>query len=121
MNDQTNQTPGVIDLRKVRLAFPDLWQPGAMKASKENTNPTAQFGATFLIPKGSAMEKEVWSTISEVARAKWGKEGDELVDSLKSNTQKFCFIDGDSIGKRKLDGFPGNFALSAKNRLRPGS
>jgi hypothetical protein len=105
--------------QKIRLAFPALWVPTAMKPTKENPNPKKQHSATFLVPKGSKMEKLINDTIDKVAKAAWGRDSAEIIESVKNNTNKSCWINGDSIEKRKLDGYPGNMALTAKNDRRP--
>lgn len=118
MSTQT-QPLGQINVLKVRLAFPALWTPTSMKPTKDNPNPKKQFSSTFLVEKGSKMAKLIEETIEKVAQEKWKKDGKEIVESVKNNAQKSCWIDGDGIDKRKLDGYPGHFALTAKNDRRP--
>jgi hypothetical protein len=102
----------IIKLPKVRLAFPDLYVPTAFEEGQE-----PKYGATFLVAKGSQLDKEIQHAISEVATAKWGAKAKAILDSLKGNSQKLCYTDGDL--KDQYDGFPGNMALSAKNPARP--
>lgn len=104
---------------KVRLAFPALWTPTSMKPTKENPNPKKQFSATFLVPKGSKTEAAIKEAIDAVAADKWKKDAKEVIASVITNVNKSCWIDGDSIDKRRLDGYPGHFALTAKNTRPP--
>lgn len=105
---------GEITLRKVRLAFPDLYVPTAMKEGQQK-----QYGSTFLIPQDSDLDKQVQKTIKAVAEAKWGDEAEDILEMIEDDTQLCGYISGDHKKKRKLDGFSGNMALSAKNKLRP--
>lgn len=105
---------GEVTLRGVRLSFADLWKPVSMKPEQPK-----QFGATFLMLKGSDNEKAVRAKIIEVAKAKWGAKADEVLDVIEGDTQLCCFIDGDHKKKKKLDGYSGNWSLSAKNKRQP--
>lgn len=116
MNDQTKAMTsiGEINLLGVRLAFPDLFTPTAMKPDQPK-----QFGATFLVEKGTKTEAALREKIKEVAKAKWGKDAAEILASIENNPQKCAFGDGDGIEKRKLDGYAGHVYITAKNKRRP--
>jgi hypothetical protein len=96
----------------VRLAFPDLFVPTAFEEGQEK-----KYGATFLIPKGSPLTKEIERAIKEVAAAKWGAKAQAVLDSIKGVPNKYCFCDGDL--KSEYDGYEGMMSLSAKNSARP--
>lgn len=116
MSEQTQpmKAIGEIDLIKVRLAFPDLWVPTSMKPDQPK-----QYGSTFLMEKGSENQKRVEAAIKRVAKAKWPQDWEEVLELVEGDTQLCCFIDGDHKKKKKLDGFSGNWSLSAKNKKRP--
>jgi len=114
MSEQAVKPLGEVVLTKVRLAFPDLWTPTSMKPDQPK-----QFGATFLIEKGSKNEKLVRDAVAAVTKEKWKKDAEEEFDAIKDNPQACAFINGDSIKKRKLDGYAGHMALTAKNKTRP--
>lgn len=118
MNTQAKPL-GEIDIIGVRLAFPALWTPTAMKPTKDNPNPKKQYSSTFLVKKGSKAEALINETIEKVAQEKWKKDGKEVLESVRNNTNKSAWIDGDGIDKRKLDGYPSHMALTAKNDRRP--
>lgn len=109
---QIGENDMIIKLPNVRLAFPDLFVPTAFEAGQEE-----KYGCVFLLPKGSALHKEIEHAINEVAAAKWGAKAKATLDSLRGNSAKFCFTDGDL--KEQYDGFAGHMALSAKNASRP--
>lgn len=119
MTDAQSKPLGEINIFKQRLAFPALWTPTSVKPTKENPNPTKQFSATFLVPKGSKTEAMINDTIMKVATEKWKKDAKEIVESVINNKNLSCWMNGDGIEKRKLDGFPGHMALTAKNKRRP--
>lgn len=100
-----------VKLKNVRLSFPDLW---VARPFKQGDQP--KFGAQFLIPKGSALAKEIDKAILAVAEAKWPNKGAAIVKSIKGNPNKFCYQDGDT---RDYDGYAGMMSLSAKNTIRP--
>jgi Protein of unknown function (DUF2815) len=102
----------IIKLHNVRLAFPDLFIPTAFEAGQEE-----KYGATFLVPKDSPLVKEIEHAINEVAAQKWGAKAKATLDGIRGNSQKYCFVDGDTKGQ--YDGFLGHMALSAKNEKRP--
>lgn len=93
-----------IKLSKVRLSFPDLWEP----AQFEGKGPS-YYRAQFLISKNSENFKIVNNEILKVAEDKWPKKGKAVVESLQGNSQKFCFTDGDI---KDYDGYQGCWALS---------
>jgi len=111
---ETLKSDGEVTLLKVRLAFPDLYVPTAMEEGKPK-----QYGATFIMAQDGKMHKRVQAAVDKIAEAKWGKKAKDVLDLIDEDTQKFCFISGDHKKKRNLDGFEGNMALSAKNKLRP--
>lgn len=100
-----------LTIKNVRLAFPDLFVPTAFQEGQ-----TKKYGATFLIEKNSADIKAIEEAIEAVAKEKWGKDAEKVLKSLKGDSQKFCFVDGDS---KDLDGYAGCMALSAKTERRP--
>jgi len=109
---EDNRMSNELTLKGPRLAFPDLFVPTAFKEGQP-----LQYGAVFLIPKGSDMEKQVNDAITRVATEKWGKQAEAVLKSIKPVPQSFCFMDGDN--KTNLDGYEGHMALSSKNKRRP--
>lgn len=101
----------IIQLKNVRLAFPDLWKATAFEDGQE-----PKYGATFLISKKSPLIREIETAINEVAVAEWKEKAKTVLASIKGNPNKFCFQDGDA---KTYDGYAGCMALSSKNKKRP--
>ena len=100
-----------VKLPNVRIAFPEIFRATPFK---EGDDPT--FSATFLIPKGSALDKEIEAAIQETAKAKWGAKAEQILKSIRHNPNRFCYQDGDT---KSYDGFEGHMALRAKSKVRP--
>jgi len=100
-------------LKDVRLAFPSLWKASAPKGGGE-----AAFSASFIIPKTHPQLAELNAAIAAVAKEKWGTKADAVLKAMKA-ADKVCLHDGDS--KTDYDGFEGNFYVSARAKVRPGT
>ena len=100
-----------LQLKNVRLSFPDLFEPRAFKAGDE-----PKYKGTFLIEKGSAQEKAVEAAILATATEKWGAKAAGIIKQIRNNPNKFNFQDGDT---KEYDGYAGMMALSASSKSRP--
>ena len=100
-----------ITLKNVRLSFPDLFVARPFKPGD-----APKFKATFLVPKGSAQDKELNAAIRAVAKEKWGAKADNILKQITNNPNKFCYQDGDN---KDYDGYEGHMAFSANNKTRP--
>jgi hypothetical protein len=101
----------IIQLKNVRLAFPDLWKPTAFEDGQE-----LKYGATFLVSKKDPQVKAINAAIQEVATEAWKEKAKAVLTSISGQPNKYCFQDGDN---KSYDGFQGCMALSAKNKKRP--
>lgn len=101
----------IIQLKNVRLAFADLFKPTAFEDGQE-----LKYGATFLISKKAPQIKEIEAAILEVAIAEWKDKAKGILATIKTNPNKYCFLDGET---KSYDGFQGCMALSSKNKKRP--
>lgn len=100
-----------VKLQNVRLAFPKLF-----KAEQVNGEGDPQFSATFILPKNHPNVKDIENAILQVAKEKWADKADAILKKVKAEL-KTCLKDGDL--KADLDGFTGNYFLSASNKTRP--
>lgn len=100
----------ILKLKNVRLSFPDLYVPKAFKDGEP------KFGATFLVPKTSALHKEIEKAILDAATVKFGAKAAKIIEGIRSNPNKFCYQDGDT---KEYDGYEGCMALRAKRDSRP--
>lgn len=105
---------GRIKLENVRLSFPALFKPEAFKPGDK-----PKFKATFLIPQGSPLAKQVDAKILAVLKEKFptppGK-AQQILSSIQGNTNKFCWQNGDH---KSYDGYAGMMALSCKSDVKP--
>ena len=102
----------VLKLNNVRVSFPDLFIPKPFKAGD-----VPKFKCTFLIPKGSKLDKEVEKAILAAGKAsKWGAKAEKEIAAMRNNPNKFCYQDGDN---KDYDGYAGMMALSAGSKTRP--
>ena len=104
----------LVKLQNVRLSFPDLFEAKPYTAGDKPMH-----SATFLIPKGSDLDKTVWKAIKDQVKVKFGlndEKAQKLIDSIKNNPNKFCYQDGDT---KTYDGYEGHMALRAKAEKRP--
>jgi len=97
-----------INLKKVRLSFPDLF---TAKAFEEGGTKT--YGCTLLVEPGSANDKAIRVAMQKASEEKWGvKHAPILKAALASNnSQKVCYWDGST---KEYDGYDGVQALTAK-------
>ncbi|WP_085248052.1 DUF2815 family protein [Gilliamella mensalis] len=100
-----------VKLQNVRLAFPELF-----KAEQVNGEGDPQFSATFILPRNHPNVKDIENAILQVAKEKWADKADAILKKVKAEL-KTCLKDGDL--KADLEGFAGNYFLSASNRTRP--
>ena len=103
-----------VQLRKVRLSFPDLWEAKAFRDGKPS------FGATFLIPKSDKNTiAAIENAILKAAEAKFGAKAKQIVDMVRTDHKAFLFQDGDHARYADYEGYAGHMVLRAKSRTRP--
>lgn len=100
-----------MQLKKVRLAFPQLFE-----AKTVNGEGKPAFSASFLIDPSDPQVEAINAEIERVAKEKWGAKADTLLVSLRKG-DKLALHDGDL--KAQYDGYPGNLYISARNAVRP--
>ncbi len=102
-----------VKLKKVRLAFPVLWEP------KEFTpgDGKPRFDATFLVEPGSENDLAIRAAITTTAKETFGKTAETNLNAWKFNSNKFAYQDGNT--KPDLDGFPGLWFLGAHSKVQP--
>jgi hypothetical protein len=100
-----------ITLPKVRLSFPKVFTAEAFTPGDK-----PKFSATFLIPKGSALEKKVVAAAIAALDTKFPGKGKTLYASIAGNRNKCGVQDGDAY---EYDGYAGHTAVKASNTIRP--
>lgn len=101
----------LLVLKKARLAFPNLFTPRAF-----GEDGTADFNAIFIFDRESANEAECRKVMDEVGSAKWREKWPAIKKELESRDRTAMH---DGANKASLDGFDGNFYVSARNKVRP--
>lgn len=100
-----------IKLNNVRLSFPALFKAEAFKPGDD-----PRFKATFLIPEGSALAKEVEKAAIAALEEKFPKKGATIYKQIFGNNNKCNISDGNLA---EYDGYAGMIAVSAKSKTRP--
>lgn len=95
-----------LKLLEVRLSFPDLFVP----VSFEEGDKKLRYNATFLIEPGSENDKLIRATIKAVAEEVWSKKAEAMLGSFHGNTNKYCYLDGNT---KEYDGYEGLWYLSS--------
>lgn len=101
-----------VILKNVRLAFPDLFEPVPF-----DQNGAPRYSANFLIEKGSDNHKIIMAAIQQVATETWKAKAKAIVDSLRGNSNKFCYTDGDA---KAWNGAEGCMVLAGHRREADG-
>lgn len=100
-------------LNNVRIAFPNLYEPRAVKNSDK-----PRYSACFLIEPNDPQIAKLKGAILQVAKDKWGNKHEQVLKSLKAQ-DRLCLHDGDT--KAKYAGFEGMMFVSAARQLRDGA
>ncbi len=105
MANATTQNPEII-LKDVRLSFPDLFHATEFKEGDGKP----RWNATFLVVPGSENDKKINAAIAEAAKITWKDKADKMLASIKTNSNKFCYLDGNS---KDYDGYEGMMYLAS--------
>lgn len=104
-----------VTLTKVRLSFPDLF----VATPYDETTPKGQYryNATFLIEPGSANAQNIERAISQAAAETWEDKGPAKVAEYRGNSNKFCYLNGDT---KDYDGYEGFMYLASHRKVTDG-
>lgn len=102
-----------ITLKRVRLAFPAIWEPKPFNGKGE-----PRCDAQFLIdPKlQPELVMKIVDVMQKLAVEKWKEKAVTTLQSLKAKGD-LCLHDGNT--KAEYDGFAGNLFISASNKIAP--
>lgn len=101
-----------IKLNNVRLSFPNLFKPVAFEPGAPE-----RYDATYLVEPGSENDKAIRAAIKSVATEKFGKKAEAILGSIKGNTNKFCYLDGNL---KEYDGYEGMYYLACHRKAKDG-
>jgi len=104
-----------VKLSSVRVAFPAFFEAKAFRGEGE-----PRFGGKFPIEPGSANAKTLDAAMLDVARAKWGKDGDKILAELKKK-DRVCYHESEYANEAgdTYDGFEDKHYLSVGGKVRP--
>ena len=100
-----------VQLRDVRLAFPQLFDAKAVNGQGE-----PKFSASFIFPRSHPQLAELAKAVEAAAVTKWAEKAGETLKQLKA-ADRLPVHDGD--GKSDYDGYAGNLFMNASNKVRP--
>lgn len=101
-----------IRLESVRLSFPNLFTAKEFKAGDGKP----RFDATFLIEPGSKNDKRIRDAIQQAGTEKLGAKWPKFLASVEGQSNKFCYLDGDT---KDYEGYEGMMYLAAHSKIRP--
>lgn len=105
-----------IRLDDVRISFPALWEPEAMKPGDRPA-----FSGQFLIDKDSENATKIRRAIGKIAKAKWKGKAKAILVQLKK-ADRLCLKDGDAKldgDDNPMEGYEGHYFVSARSYVRP--
>lgn len=103
-----------VKLTNVRLSFPDLFEAVQFPGQADSE---PRYNASFLIDPGSANDKAVQAAIQAEAAAEWDKKAASTLTSIKGNSNKYCYVSGDT---KDYDGYAGMMCLSSHRKEKAG-
>lgn len=101
-----------VTLKDVRLSFPDLFE-----AKDYQNDGKFRYNATFLVEPGSNNDKAVRAALKAAAEEKFGKKADAILKSLENNSNKFCYLDGNT---KEYDGYEDMMYIAAHRKQADG-
>lgn len=101
-----------VHLKNVRLSFPDLFK--AVEFKPGDGKP--RYNATFLIVPDSDNDKAIRAAIVAAAEESWGDKAKKIVESIKGQSNKFCYLDGDL---KDYEGYADHLYLACHSKTRP--
>ncbi len=110
MSEPKQDNKRIIKLRKVRIAFPQLFEKKSVNGGAE------AYSAAFLFPRDHEAKQIVSDAIRLAAKEKWGAKADQVLAQLKAQN-RLCLYDGNT--KAELDGYEGNLFVNANNKTQP--
>lgn len=102
-----------IKLAGVRLSFPDLFKAVEFKTGDGKP----RFNASFLVEPGSENDKRIKAAIAAEALEAFGPKGPKIVAGLEGQSNKYCYLDGDT---KEYDGYEGKMVLASHSKVAPG-
>lgn len=103
-----------VMLKNVRIAF---CQSLVGEAETFPGSTVARHSAVFLVEPGSENDKAIQAAIKAEAVNVWAKKADSTLEGLKGNSNKYCYLSGNT---KDYDGFEGMMTLGAHRKEADG-
>lgn len=103
-----------VKLLDVRIAFCQ----SLFEAEQYQGKGPFRHSSTFLIVPGSANDKAIEAAILAAATEKWPKKAAAMIESMRGNSNKFCYQKGDL---KDYDGFQGMMSLAGHRKQQDGA
>lgn len=101
-----------IRIDNVRLSFPELWTPKAIKAGDKPA-----CSATALFPPDHPAAKLVNDAIEAAATEKWKGDAKDMLEALRAQ-DRVCIHNG-ALKAKKYEGYAGMLFVNARNPVPP--
>ncbi len=103
-----------VKLNKVRLAFPNLFNPVEFRPGDKKP----RYDATFLVVPGSANDKAIAAAIKDAVAEKFpaAAEAAKFLKGVVGQKNQYCYLDGDT---KEYDGYEGMLYLACHSKVRP--
>lgn len=102
-----------MNLKNVRASFPKYFTAESF-AGDPTSKPA--YSGSFLLPPNHPQMKALKAAIQQVAKEKWAEKAAAVMKGIEAK-DACCLHDGDA--KADMDGYAGNFYLSARSYTRP--
>lgn len=102
-----------VKLTDVRIAFcQSIFEPEQYQGKGP-----FRHSATFLVEPSSANDKAILAAIETEAKAKWPKKWQAMLESMRGNSNKYCYQRGDL---KEYDGFQGMMYIGTHRKSTDG-
>lgn len=108
-----------VALSNVRIIYPKVFK-AEQYVSNGKPSGKPRFSCTFMIEPGGDNFKAVENAIKAAANAKWPGKGEAKLKGFRGNSNKFCFIDGDTKDNEIFEGLWILTAHRKEDQGRPG-
>lgn len=119
MSDEKRVENQVVRLKNVRLSYPKLAK-AEQYVSNGKPSGKPRFSASFQVEPGSETYKAIEAAIKQAAADRWGKDADKKLKGLRGNSNKFCWVDGDTKDDESAEGKWILTSHRAESQGRPG-
>lgn len=110
-----------VFLKRVRLDFNDLWQPGEPMSQADKANKAKwKYKAVVIIDRGSPADEAARKGLMAAATALWGDNAQQMLKGISKNSKALRNGDENLDDKGNIKpNYAGKLYLSASNKEKP--